>query len=105
MSKWIKKDDKVIVLSGNHKGSVGKVLMRQGDRVVIEGVNLRKKHVKRTREAEGGIVTREFPIHISNVAIVNLENRPVRLKVRFNDKQQKELYYLNGSESVVYRTI
>ena len=72
MSKKIKKGDRVIVISGTHKGQSGPVLQvqRKQERVIIENINLRKKHERKTQESpEGAIVEREMPIHISNVML------------------------------------
>lgn len=69
----IKEGDNVIILSGNDKGKTGEVLsvMPKIQRVVVKGVNIRKKHVKpRKANEEGGIIPSEFPIHISKVAVV-----------------------------------
>jgi large subunit ribosomal protein L24 len=69
----IKKNDSVIVISGNHKGQTGKVteIDRVNNRVIINGVNIRKKHLKpsATRQ-QGGVVEEEQSIHLSNVALV-----------------------------------
>jgi large subunit ribosomal protein L24 len=68
----VKKDSRVIVISGAHKGKVGKVLQVQTklSRVIIENVNLRKKHERKTQDnPEGAIIEREMPIHISNVML------------------------------------
>jgi large subunit ribosomal protein L24 len=68
----VKKDSRVIVISGAHKDKVGKVLQVQAklDRVIIENVNLRKKHERKTQDnPEGAIIEREMPIHISNVML------------------------------------
>jgi large subunit ribosomal protein L24 len=69
----IKKGDKVEVLSGKYKGKLGKVLKSfpVDGRIIVEGVNLVKKHSRPTQEnPQGGIVTKEAPIDISNVALV-----------------------------------
>jgi large subunit ribosomal protein L24 len=69
----VKKGDTVIVVAGNHRGSQGKVLevISKSQRVVVEGVRIVKKHVRRTQNAsEGGIIEREGTIHISNVKLV-----------------------------------
>lgn len=66
----MKKGDSVTVISGASRGKAGKVLTvnRKTERVVIEGVNVRKKTVKRSQDhPNGGIVEMEMPIHISNV--------------------------------------
>jgi large subunit ribosomal protein L24 len=69
MAKRIKKGDEVVVIAGENKGAEGKVLQvfPARDRVLVEGVNLRKRHEKRTQDSEGGIVERESTIHVSNV--------------------------------------
>lgn len=69
----IKKGDEVVVISGKFKGVKGKVLQARPSesRVVVEGVNRHKWHVKPTQEQPGHIVDREAPIHVSNVALVD----------------------------------
>lgn len=69
----IKKGDQVIVIAGKEKGKQGTVLSVSNDTVKVEGLNLVKKHQKpnRVTGAEGGIVTQEASLHISNVAIFN----------------------------------
>ena len=72
MSSKIKKGDKVIVISGAEKGSSGAVLEVQAkrDRIIVEGVNMRKKHERKTQDnPEGAIVERELSLHISNVML------------------------------------
>ncbi|MBN1280005.1 MAG: 50S ribosomal protein L24 [Chlorobium sp.] len=66
----VRKDDSVVVISGNDKGKAGKVLKvyPQKCRVIVEGVNIRKRHMKPTQtQPQGAIIEREFPIHASNV--------------------------------------
>lgn len=74
MSK-IKSGDQVIIIAGKNKGARGTVLrsMPEKERVVVEGVNMIKKHMKPNpqRNVEGGIVEKEAPIHVSNVALIN----------------------------------
>ena len=69
----IKKDDDVIVISGKDKGSRGSVLRVLGDYLLVGGINKVKKHQKPNpvKGLTGGIVEKELPIHISNVAIYN----------------------------------
>nr|MBQ0091050.1 50S ribosomal protein L24 [Candidatus Enterousia merdequi] len=69
----IRKDDEVVVISGKYKGVKGKVLqVRPSEsRVVVEGVNRHKWHIKPTQEQPGHIVDREAPIHVSNVALID----------------------------------
>ncbi|MCE1275045.1 MAG: 50S ribosomal protein L24 [Chlorobiaceae bacterium] len=66
----VKKNDSVVVISGNDRGKSGKVLkvFPQKGRVIVEGVNIRKRHMRPTQSSpQGSIIEREFPIHASNV--------------------------------------
>ena len=73
MSAKIKKGDKVVVLTGRDKGRTGEVVeMRPDDnRAVVRGVNMVKRHQKQTAQQEGGIISKELPIHISNIALAD----------------------------------
>lgn len=73
MAAKIKKGDKVIVLSGKDKGAEGEVLRVQpkDERVTVAGVNMIKRHTKPSQTSAGGIISREAPIHVSNVAILD----------------------------------
>jgi large subunit ribosomal protein L24 len=66
----VRKNDEVVVISGNDRGKSGKVLkvFPQKGRVIVEGVNIRKRHMRPTQGVpQGSIIEREFPIHASNV--------------------------------------
>lgn len=69
----IKKGDQVVVLSGDDKGKTGEVVksMPKEGKVVVQGVNLVKRHTKPSQTTPGGIVTKEAPINVSNVAIID----------------------------------
>ena len=72
MATKIKKGDEVIVISGDHKGSKGKILqvLREKNRVIVEGVNMIKKHEKKTQDnPQGAIIEREASLHFSKVKI------------------------------------
>jgi len=73
MANRIRKGDDVIVLTGKDKGKRGTVLSILGDKVIVENTNLAKKHVKPNpnKGEQGGIVDKEMPLHISNVALYN----------------------------------
>lgn len=107
MSKWIRKGDKVIVISGNEKGKSGEVIARKEDRVVIQGINIRKKHAKRQQKAPGAeILEMEMSLHVSNVALCTPDGKPVRAKVRIDKKTgTKELYYLEGEKEITLRSV
>ena len=104
-SKWIKKGDKVIVVTGNDKGKIGEIISREKNRVLVRGVNIRKKHQKREGDkGPGTIVSREMSIHITNVSVCSAEGKPVRLKAR-NVDGQKEVYYKDGPHEITHRKI
>ena len=69
----IKKDDNVIVISGSDKGKKGKVLkvFPKEDRALVQGVNVVKRHQRQTQKEQGGIVSKEAPIQLSNIAHVD----------------------------------
>jgi large subunit ribosomal protein L24 len=69
----IKKGDQVVVLSGDDKGKTGEVVkaMPKEGKVVVQGVNLVKRHTKPSQTSAGGILTKEAPINVSKVAIVD----------------------------------
>ena len=78
---FIKKGDKVVVITGKDKGKVGTVIEAQPkkDRVVVEGVNIIKKHVKNSQDApQGGIVEKEASLHISNVSLVDKSGKATK---------------------------
>lgn len=99
----IRKDDKVVVIAGNSRGKMGTVLNVNGDKVLVQGVNLRKKHQKATRTTKGEIIDIEMPMHISNLKVM-ANDKPVKLRTRVVDGK-RELYYQEGNESTVYRTL
>ena len=69
----VKKGDTVKVLSGNDKGKTGEVLevMPTVEKIIVKGINIKKKHMKPRRQGEeGGIISKEFPIHMSKVSVV-----------------------------------
>jgi large subunit ribosomal protein L24 len=67
----IRKGDKVVVTTGKDKGKKGEVLkvLREENRAVVQGVNIVRRHTRQTPQAAGGIIAKEAPIHISNIAI------------------------------------
>jgi large subunit ribosomal protein L24 len=90
MARHVRKGDLVVVTSGSHKGKTGTILRvvtgegPDDTRVVIKGLNLRTKHLRPTQKVpQGGIITREAPIHISNVSPV-VDGKPTRVRFRTN---------------------
>jgi len=92
----IKKGDRVQVISGKDRGKQGKVLRSfpRERRVIVEGVNLVKRHTRPSQDnPQGGIVTKEAPIHVSNVALICAScNRPVRVAYRFDSEGNKRRF-------------
>jgi large subunit ribosomal protein L24 len=81
----IKKGDTVLVIGGRAKGRQGKVLSvdRFKHRIIVEKLNMIKRHVRPSRDSKGGIIEKEGPIHVSNVMLVCPEcGKPARLAVR-----------------------
>ena len=78
----IRKGDKVVVLTGKDKGRTGEVVqvMPKEDRALVKGVNLVKRHQRQTQTQEAGIITKEAPIHLSNIAIADpKDGKPTRV--------------------------
>ncbi|RME20141.1 MAG: 50S ribosomal protein L24 [Deltaproteobacteria bacterium] len=91
-SMKIKRDDVVVVTAGKNKGQTGRVLrvLTAKNRVVVERVNLVKRHVKPQGDRPGGTIEKEAPIHISNVALWNAaEGRPMKVGFKFLDDGRK----------------
>jgi len=101
MARKIRRDDEIVVLAGRDKGKQGKVLsvLVSKDRLVVEGVNLIKKHQKPNPQLgePGGIVEKEATIHVSNVAIVNpATGKADRVGFRFEDDKKVRFFKSNG---------
>jgi large subunit ribosomal protein L24 len=105
-SMKVKKGDTVQVLSGKDKGAKGRVIAAypQTQKVIVEGVGRIKKHTRISTSQrgaqQGGIVTQEAPIHVSNVMVIDSDNKPTRVgyrtdedgrKVRFSRRTGKDL--------------
>ena len=87
MPRHVVKGDLVYIRSGDDRGKTGKILqvLPDSEKVIVEGMNVRKKHIKRTeQQQQGGIVEKEMPIHISNVSPV-ADGKPTR--VRFEKRE------------------
>ena len=92
MAAKIRKGDKVVVLSGRDKGRTGEVVeVRPADnRALVRGVNMVKRHQRQTAQQEGGIISKELPVHLSNIAIADpKDGKPTRVgfKIRPDGKK------------------
>ncbi|WP_018693995.1 50S ribosomal protein L24 [Algicola sagamiensis] len=101
MAAKIRRDDEVIVLAGKDKGKRGKVLkvLTEEGRMIVEGVNMVKKHQKPVPQMniQGGIVSKEAPIQASNVAILNPEtDKADRVGFKFEDGKKVRFFKSNG---------
>jgi large subunit ribosomal protein L24 len=86
MAAKIRKGDKVIVLTGRDKGRTGEVIeMRPAEqRALVRGVNLVKRHQKQTGAQEGGIISKEAPVHVSNLSLADpRDGKPTRVGFKF----------------------
>jgi large subunit ribosomal protein L24 len=81
MAAKIRKGDRVMVLSGREKGRTGEVFEVRPDeeRALVRGINMVKRHQKQTAQQEGGIISKESPIHLSNLAYVGKDGKPSRI--------------------------
>jgi large subunit ribosomal protein L24 len=99
MSKMkIKKGDKVIVIAGDDKGKTGEVLraMPKEGKVVVQGVNLVKRHTKPSQASAGGIITKEAAIQVSNVAIVTADGKASKVGYKTVDGLKKRVARKTG---------
>ncbi|MAG77393.1 MAG: 50S ribosomal protein L24 [Colwelliaceae bacterium] len=101
MASKIRRDDEVIVLAGKDKGKTGKVtkVLVEDSKVFVEGINLVKKHQKPVPQLQqaGGIIEKEAPIHVSNVAIVNpATGKADRVGFRIEDGKKVRFFKSNN---------
>ncbi|MBG8593369.1 50S ribosomal protein L24 [Neisseria meningitidis] len=105
MNKIIK-GDRVVVIAGKDKGKQGQVVRVLGDKVVVEGVNVVKRHQKPNpmRGIECGIITKEMPLDISNIAILNPETNKadrVGIKLIENEGKVKRVRFFKSNGSII----
>ncbi len=100
----IRKGDEIVVLTGRDKGKRGSVLRRvDKDHVVVEGINRVKKHVKPNpmKNQTGGIVDKDMPIHISNIALFNQQTQKAdRVGVKILDDGRKVRVFKSNGEQI-----
>ena len=103
MAAKIRKGDKVVVLSGRSKGKTGEILrvIPKEMRAIVQGVNTVRRHTRASAKATGGIVEREAPIHISNLAHVDPQSgRPSRIGFRILEDGRKVRYAKRSGEVI-----
>lgn len=98
----IKKGDKVKVITGAYKGTIGEVTKAfpKEDKVIVEGVNMVKKHLRPTQQnPDGGIVEKESKIHVSNVMLYDEKAKQAsRVKYEMKDGKKVRVYKKSGAE-------
>ena len=100
----IKLNDEVIVIAGKDKGSVGTVTKVMGSKLIVEGFNIVKKHVRPNPQEgiQGGIEEKEMPLNVSNVAIYNSTTQKAdRVGVRTNEEGEKERFFKSNGKTVL----
>jgi large subunit ribosomal protein L24 len=100
--------DTVLVIAGNDRGKVGKIVGRKSSGFIVEGVNVRKRHMRQQRQGnqtQGGIIEMETPIHPCKLKPCTAEGRGIRLKMREGAQGKRELVYEESGKQVVYRTV
>ena len=98
----IKTGDNVKVITGNNKGSEGKVLKIVSDksRLIVEGVNMVKKHMKpNAQNPQGGIIEKEASIHVSNVSLLTSSGESTKVRYRMDDN--KKVRFSKKSNEVI----
>ena len=102
----IKKGDKVVVLAGKDKGRTGEVvrMMPKDDKAVVRGVNMVRRHQRQSQSQEGGIISKEAPIHISNLALEDpKDGKPTRIGFKFLDGGKKVRFAKRSGEVIPER--
>ena len=95
----IRKGDEVIVIAGKDKGKRGNVLVVDGDRLTVEGLNLVKKHVKPNpmKGTTGGVESKSMPLHISNVSLVDANGKPSRVGIKVEEGKKVRFLKTTGA--------
>ncbi|ONI39380.1 50S ribosomal protein L24 [Candidatus Epulonipiscium fishelsonii] len=102
MKTKFKKGDKVIVIAGNNKNEKGKIMFidHKKSRVIVEGVNMIKKHQKPNSTNQGGIIEKEGPIHISNIMYL-YDEKPVRLGTQITNGKKSRVAIVKGERKLI----
>ncbi|MCO6390258.1 50S ribosomal protein L24 [Aliihoeflea aestuarii] len=95
----IRKGDKVVILAGKDKGRTGEVVqvMPKEDKAVVRGINMIARHQKQSASQEGGIIRKEAPLHLSNIAIADpKDSKPTRVGFEFRDGKKVRIAKRSG---------
>ena len=99
----IRKGDKVVVLAGKDKGRTGEVLSVQPkeDKAIVRGINVVVRHQRQTQSEQGGLVRKEAPIHLSNIAIADpKDGKPTRVGFKFEKDGKKVRVAKRSGETI-----
>lgn len=99
----VKKGDRVVVLTGRDKGKRGEVLqvIPAENRALVQGVNIVRRHQKQSPQQDGGIISKEAPIHISNIALADpADESPTRVGFKFTEDGRKVRYAKRSGETI-----
>ncbi len=99
----IRKGDKVVVLAGKDKGRTGEVLrvMPKDDKAIVRGVNVVVRHQKQSQNQEGGLIRKEAPIHLSNIAVADPKDGKTPTRVGFEVRDGKKVRVAKRSGEVI----
>ena len=99
----IRKGDKVVVLAGKDKGRTGEVLrvMPKDDKAIVRGVNVVVRHQRQTQNQEGGLIRKEAPIHLSNIAVADPKDGKTPTRVGFEMRDGKKVRVAKRSGEVI----
>ena len=95
----VKKGDKVVVITGRDKGKSGEILkvLREENRVIVQGVHMVKRHQRQTMQAQGGIIEKEATIHVSNVALIDPKSeKPTRVGYKMDGERKVRVARRSG---------
>lgn len=95
----VKKGDKVVVITGRDKGKSGEIVkvLREESRVIVQGINIAQRHQRQSMSQEGGIVRKELPIHVSNVALIDPKTeKPTRVGYKMDGERKIRIARRSG---------
>ena len=101
MAAKIRKGDNVVVIAGRDKGRTGEVIevRRDADRALVRGVNMVKRHQRQDATHEGGIISKEAPIQLSNIAYLGKDGKPTRVGFKIQaDGKKVRIAKSSGAE-------
>ncbi|MDO9306568.1 MAG: 50S ribosomal protein L24 [Mesorhizobium sp.] len=96
----IRKGDKVVVLAGKDKGRSGEVIrmMPKDDQAIVRGINMVRRHQRQSQTQEGGIISKEAPIHVSNIAVADpKDGKPTRVGFEVKDGKKVRVAKRSGA--------